>query len=442
MLAFLIFLLTLFGILARPFGLGVWVYSSLGALFTLCFNLINFNDLGFIFSLIWDSSLTLIALIIISFCLQSFGFFERLIFLVLKLCVKSKNPLENFSQNQLSINAKSLFIRLLLLCALCSSVLANDGAILIFTPLVLGLFLRAKKADFKLIIVFLFASGFVCDISSNALIISNLTNIISANYHKIGFYDFAFTMLLPNLLGFLAMLFLFLLVFNNLLKQDLIFSHISAPKLSNRLFAFYLMLLLAFVLSFFISQKFGVPLCVNSIIFAFILLFILWHKSHKKALNAIKAAPFSIIIFVFGLFIVVFALSKIEILQNNEAFFNFILQNKFLAIFSSGFISALGASVFNNLPMVLFANLSINDFLLNAKDLSLENARQMLAYASLLGANIGSKLTPIGSLCTLLWLGLLAKKRIKISFTKYFSYSLIFTLPTLFCALFGLYIVF
>ena len=182
MLTFLIFLLTLFGILARPFGLGVWVYSSLGALFMFCFNLINFSDLGFIFSLIWDSSLTLIALIIISFCLQAFGFFERLIFLVLRLCVKNKNSLENFSQNQLNINAKSLFIRLLVLCALCSGVLANDGAILIFTPLVLGLFLRAKKADFRLIIVFLFASGFVCDISSNALIISNLTNIISANY--------------------------------------------------------------------------------------------------------------------------------------------------------------------------------------------------------------------------------------------------------------------
>ena len=258
----------------------------------------------------------------------------------------------------------------------------------------------------------------------------------------ISFYDFAFVMLLPNLFGFLATLFLFLLVFNRLLKQDLIFCHVSAPKLSNRLFAFYLMLLLAFVFSFFISQKFGVPLCVNSIIFAFILLFILWRKSYKKALNTIKATPFSIIVFVFGLFIVVFALAKIEILQNNEIFFNFILENKFLAIFSTGTISALGASVFNNLPMVLFANLSINDFLLNAKDLSLENARQMLAYASLLGANIGSKLTPIGSLCTLLWLGLLAKKHIKISFTKYFSYSLIFTLPTLFCALFGLYIVF
>lgn len=49
MLAFLIFALTLFGILTRPFGLGVWVYSSLGALFVLAFELINFNDLAVIF---------------------------------------------------------------------------------------------------------------------------------------------------------------------------------------------------------------------------------------------------------------------------------------------------------------------------------------------------------------------------------------------------------
>lgn len=439
MLAFLIFALTLFGILTRPFGLGVWVYSSLGALFVLAFELINFNDLAFIFWLIWDSSLTLIGLIVISLCLQSLGFFERLIFLVLRLCVSAKNH-TNFNQNLLIINAKTLFIKLSILCALCASVLANDGAILIFTPLVLGLFLHAKKADFALIVVFLFGISFICDISSNALIISNLTNIIIANYHNIAFDDFAKIMFLPNLFGFVCGLVLFLLIFSKRFGQDLIFCHIRAPKLPNKLFIFHLMLLVCFVLSFFAGRNFGLPFCVNSMIFALILLCILWYKSPKKTINIIKSAPFSIIIFIFGLFIVVFALSKIEISNFIATFFNVILQDKLSAIFGTGFISALGAGVFNNLPMVLFGNLAINDFLLNSQNFD-ESTRQMLAYAHLLGANIGSKLTPIGSLCTLLWLGLLAKKRVKISYTKYFSYSLIFTVPVLFVALFALFIV-
>lgn len=186
MLALIIFALTLFGILRRPFGLGVWVYSSVGAVFVLVFKLVSVSDLYFIFSLIWDSSLTLIGLIIISLCLEALGFFERLIFYTLRLCQNATNSSHNLlEKNTLTINTQFLFIIICLLCALCSSILANDGAILIFTPLVLGLFLRAKRANLKLIIAFLFAVSFICDISSNPLIISNLTNIITANFHQI-----------------------------------------------------------------------------------------------------------------------------------------------------------------------------------------------------------------------------------------------------------------
>lgn len=493
MLALIIFLLTLFGILRRPFGFGVWVYSSVGAGFVLAFKLVSVGDLRFIFALIWDSSLTLIGLIIISLCLEALGFFERLIFYTLKLCQNAQftgkiqpktpnlsaqngaflpinsNTTPNLSANSnikanlsanaqstapnsappntLIINTRLLFITLCLLCALCSSVLANDGAVLIFTPLVLGLFLRAKKADLRLIIAFLFAIGFICDTASNPLIISNLTNIITANFHQIAFADFAKTMFLPNLLAFLCALSLFLLVFGKALRTNLNFRSPSTPKLSNALFAFYLTLLALFVASFFISRYFALPFSANCLIFALFLLAILWRKSPKKAAKAIKNAPFSIIIFVFGLFVVVFALTKMDLQPFLNAFFESITQNSLIAIFGTGTASALGASVFNNLPMVLFGNLAINDFAVSAPNLAgelgtaLEHTKQALIYANLLGCNIGSKLTPIGSLCTLLWLTLLAKRGVKFGFKQYFAYSLIFALPVLLAGLFGLWLV-
>lgn len=498
MLAFIIFALTLFGILRRPFGFGIWVYSSVGAVAVTLLKLVNFSDLRFIFSLIWDSSLTLIALIIISLCLQSLGFFEWLIFYTLKLCQRVKiageiqrvtpnsqaqNALNansntqnatnlslampnshnqisaNSAQNTLIINAKVLFIALCFLCALCSSVLANDGAILIFTPLVLGLFLRAKKADLRLIIAFLFAVGFVCDSSSNALIISNLTNIITANFYHIGFADFAKMMFLPNLLAFLCALMLFLLVFRGVLRTNLHFRAPAQPKLANKFFAFYLGLLGLFVGSFFISRHFSLPLSVNCLILALILLFILWRKSPHKATNALKNAPFGIIVFVFGLFVVVFALTKTDIQPFSFVILNALSHDKFSAIFGTGVLSAFGASIFNNLPMVLFGNLAINELfaplvafgdlpqtdfftlsLANSDFIADKNIKQNFVYAHLLGCNIGSKLTPIGSLCTLLWLSILAKKGVKMSFARYFAYSLIFTLPVLFAALFGLWL--
>ena len=528
MLALIIFLLTLLGILTRPFKLKIWVSSSVGAAACIALKLVSLQDLKLIFSLIWDSCLTLIALIIISLCLQALGFFEWLIFAVLKLCQRlkfrdkaakiqaqnsnlasnsSQNPLtppansqdnkafntlfsqkaRDFSQNftapqsnttpnsnaqnlsnsnltlnlsqaplfaprntpnTLIISAKALFIALCILCALCSVVLANDGAILILTPLVLGLFLRAKSVDTNAVLAFLFAISFVCDASSNALIISNLTNIITANYFALGFADFAKTMFLPNLLGFLTALLLFLLIFRKALRANLTFRAPTTPKLSGKFFAFYLALLAFFVASFFISREFKLPLSLNCLVFALFLLIILWRKAPKKATTALKNAPFSIIIFVFGLFVVVFALSKLDINEATTALLSTLSQDKFTGIFTLASLSALFSSVFNNLPMVLFGDLLLGDFFANLAQnsnnlspINEPNFKESLIYAHLLGCNIGSKLTPIGSLCTLLWLALLANKGVNFSLKSYLKFSLIFTFATLFAACFGLRLV-
>ena len=568
MLVLIIFLLTLLGILIRPFKLKIWVFSSVGAAACIALKLVSLQDLKLIFSLIWDSCLTLIALIIISLCLQALGFFEWLIFAVLKLCQRLKfkdkaakiqaqnsNLALNSSQNSLTppansqdnkafntlftsqkardfsqnftapqsntalnlnaqnlsnsnltlnlsqirpqrlkfsslansakfvaqtlkfhstananfsaqkpsqaplfaprnapntliISAKALFIALCILCALCSVVLANDGAILILTPLVLGLFLRAKSVDTNAVLAFLFAISFVCDASSNALIISNLTNIITANYFTLGFADFAKTMFLPNLLGLLAAISLFLLVFRKALRTHLTFRAPTIPKLSGKFFAFYLALLAFFVASFFISREFKLPLSLNCLVFALFLLVILWHKAPKKATTALKNAPFSIIIFVFGLFVVVFALSKLDINEATSALLSTLSQDKFTGIFTLASLSALFSSVFNNLPMVLFGDLLLGDFFANLAQNSSSfsvinepNFKESLIYAHLLGCNIGSKLTPIGSLCTLLWLALLAQKGVNFSLKSYLKFSLIFTFATLFAACFGLWLV-
>lgn len=521
MLALIIFLLTLLGILTRPFKLKIWVFSSVGAAACIALKLVSLQDLKLIFSLIWDSCLTLIALIIISLCLQALGFFEWLIFAVLKLCQRLKfrdkvakiqaqnsnlalnssqnsltppansqdnkafntlftsqkasklsqnftapqsNTAQNLSNSNLTLNlsqaplftprnapntliisAKALFIALCILCALCSVVLANDGAILILTPLVLGLFLRAKSVDTNAVLAFLFAISFVCDASSNALIISNLTNIITANYFALGFADFATTLFLPNLLGFLTTLLLFLLVFRKALRTNLTFRAPTTPKLSGKFFAFYLALLAFFVASFFISREFELPLSLNCLVFALFLLVILWRKAPKKATTALKNAPFSIIIFVFGLFVVVFALSKLDINEATTALLSTLSQDKFTGIFALASLSALFSSVFNNLPTVLFGDLLLGDFFANLAQNSSNlspinepNFKESLIYAHLLGCNIGSKLTPIGSLCTLLWLALLAKKGVNFSLKSYLKFSLIFTFATLFAACFGL----
>ena len=457
MLALIIFILTLFGILRRPFGLSIWVYSSAGAVVALGLGLVEWHDLGVIFSLIWDSALTFIALIVISFCLQGLGFFEWLIFYVLKFCADPRHSrhsphaqnLESraHSSAPLHINTTKAFVALILLSAILSAVLANDGAVLVLTPLVLGLFLRAKSATAPQIIAFLFATAFVCDISSNPLIISNLTNIITAHFHALGFVEFTRAMFLPNLFALFGATALFLLFFRAPLRTPLTFRPFSKPKLQNTLFALHCGLLVVFITSFFLSTHFDLPLSLNCAVYAGILLITLWHKSRQKAIATLKRAPFGIILFVFGLFVVVFAVQKLDFTQAKIALFHALImlydKSEIVGIFGIASVSALGSSVINNLPMVLFGNLAISDFFATQ---NFANLKDSFIYAHLLGCNIGSKLTPIGSLCTLLWLSLIAKsstltqKGIIFTFLHYCKYSLIFTLPTLFCAVIGLYL--
>ncbi|EAI3920648.1 arsenic transporter [Campylobacter upsaliensis] len=418
--SFIIFILTLLCIYIRPFNLPLWVYSSLGAALCLGFGIVSLSDVAFVWGIVWDSTFSLVGLIIFALSLEKFGFFEVLAHYTLRLSTHKKT---------LHLQTWKFFVFIGMLASVLATFFSNDGAILILTPLIIALLTHIKNVKFSRspLIIFLLFVGFMSDFASNTFIFSNLTNIITADFFTITFIDFALAMALPQLFVILATLVLFWILFTRKLPKTLEFKvHTQAlPKPSITLFCFALILLLLFGI---IGGE-NIALCVFTLGVAFLstLCGILTHKIALKQM--LKLAPLGIVTFSLGLFIVVFGLNNMGLVGLlAEGLKHFDTLPLFAQIFSVGISSSLGSSVINNLPMVMLG------------DLALKDSSNALIFAHLLGCNVGAKLTPIGSLATLLWLFSLKRYGISISFLQYMLVALLIVPFVLFFGLLGLWV--
>ncbi|WP_462381872.1 arsenic transporter [Pseudomonas sp. Marseille-QA0892] len=417
LLALTLFVFTITLVIWQPRGLGVGWSASIGAVLALLTGVVGPGDIPVVWGIVWNATATFIAIIIICLLLDEAGFFEWAALHVARWANGS---------------GPRLFAFTVLLGAAVSALFANDGAALILTPIVISMLVALRFSPASTL-AFVMAAGFIADTASLPLVVSNLVNIVSADFFGLGFGEYASVMMPVNAVSVLATLAVLYAFFRRDIPDTYALADLKGPGEAIRdatTFKVGWLVLVVLLIGLFVLEPLGIPVSAIAAACAAVL-FIVAGRGHVISTKRVmKDAPWQIVIFSLGMYLVVYGLSNAGLTVLLSSALDWLARYGIWgAAIGTGLLSAGLSSIMNNLPSVLIGALAIDGS--GATDV----VRDAMVYANVIGCDLGPKITPIGSLATLLWLHVLARKGVTVTWGYYFRVGIVLTLPVLLATL-------
>ena len=403
----LIAVLTLVGIMARPFKWNEALIALAGAGLMLLLGLISPVDAGAVLLNDWNTFLFFLGMMSLSALAEVAGLFDWLAFQAARLSGNS---------------SRRLFLNTFLLGSLISMFLSNDATALILTPIIYSLVTRLRLP----VLPFLFACTFVADTASFLLPVSNPINIIVTSQFPLGLLTFLRLFFLPSVLVISMNAGVFFFLYRRQLRGSFDLKRLPAIEESIKhktYFRYTCAVLLLVAVAYVLFATVQLPLSLVALGGALLLLIGALFWKQTTLLNTGKQISWSIFAFIAGMFIIVQTVESTGLTaQFGQLLLHLSGGTSFGAVMVGTVGAAFGTNLINNVPMAVVLTSSLHS--LQHTPLAIQ---QGFIAATIFGCDLGPNLTTVGSLATVLWLLILRQRNLDVSGLDYFKVGIMVT---------------
>ncbi|MFD0697994.1 arsenic transporter [Paenibacillus sp. GCM10027628] len=392
--------------------------ATVGAIVVLLSGSVSLSDLGKITETISGAAITIMATIVMAIVLESFGFFY---WAAEKLMERSRG------------SGIRLFWYTNQFCFLMTLFVNNDGSILITTPILLMLLQKLGLKN-RQKIPYLLSGALIATASSAPIGVSNIVNLIALKIVHMDLYMHTAMMFVPASLGLVLLSFLLYVCFYRVLPRKLPVMTIGSLKHSHplkedasqilpenrtKLMRNILIFVFCVRVSLFVASYIQFPVPLMAVIGSAFLLAWRWYFLKISPADMIKKTPWYILVFAFSMYVIIYGLHNIGLTQFLIQLLQPIVSGSLLhASIMMGVLLSILSNLFNNHPALMVGTLTLTS-------MGLDPLTLKISYlASVIGSDIGSLLLPIGTLATLMWMHMIKKGKVKLSWGQYLKVTI------------------